>query len=94
MDLADYQPRAEVAANSTQKRSLRGSVIQRVSLTSSAIDDSTPAGVAFIHYDITLPGEDKILGTEDDWVDRDGVVMRLADVAKGGIGQTAGSLKP
>jgi hypothetical protein len=93
IDLADYQPRAEVAANSTQKRSLRGSAIQRVSLT-SAIDDSTPAGVAFIHYDITLPGEDKILGTEDDWVDRDGVVMRLADVAKGGIGQTAGSLKP
>lgn len=93
LDLVDYQPRAEVADNSTQKRSFRGSVIQRVSLT-SAIDDSTPAGVAFIHYDITLPGEDKILGTEDDWVDRDGVVMRLADVAKGGIGQTAGSLKP
>ena len=92
-DTADYQPRAEVAANSTQKRSLRGTVIQRVSLT-SATDDSTPAGLAFIHYDLVLPGEDKIMGTDDDWVDRDGVVMRLADVAKGGIGTTAGSLRP
>lgn len=93
LDLADYQPRAEIAANSTQKRSLRGSVIQRVSLT-SATDDATPAGLAFIHYDLHFPGEDNILNTEDDWIDRDGVVMRVADVAKGGIGQTAGSLKP
>ncbi|HEX7297161.1 MAG TPA: hypothetical protein VF251_15515, partial [Pyrinomonadaceae bacterium] len=79
--------------NSAQKRPLSGIVIQRVSLTSPT-DDSTPAGVAFIHYDLVLPGEDKILGTEDDWVDRDGVVMRVADVAKGGIGKTAGSLRP
>ncbi|HSE30187.1 MAG TPA: hypothetical protein VLA93_01285 [Pyrinomonadaceae bacterium] len=92
-DTIDYQPRAEIAANSTEKRSLRGAAIQRVSLT-TATDDSTPAGLAFTHYDLVLPGEDKVLGTEDDWVDRDGVVMRLADVAKGGIGQTAGSLRP
>lgn len=93
IDLADYQPRAEVAAISAPKRSMRGAVIQRVSLT-SATDDSTPEGLAFIHYDMVLPGEDKILGTDDDWVDRDGVVMRVADVAKGGIGKTAGSLRP
>ena len=93
IDTADYQPRAEVAAISAPKRSLRGAVIQRVSLT-SATDDATPEGLAFIHYDLVLPGEDKILGNEDDWVDRDGVVMRVADVAKGGIGKTAGSLRP
>ena len=93
IDIADYQPRAEVAAISAPKRSMRGAVIQRVSLT-SATDDATPEGFAFIHYDLVLPGEDKILGTPDDWVDRDGVVMRVADVAKGGIGKTAGSLRP
>jgi len=93
IDIADYQPRAEVAAISAPKRSMRGAVIQRVSLT-SATDDATPEGLAFIHYDLVLPGEDKILGTPDDWVDRDGVVMRVADVAKGGIGKTAGSLRP
>jgi hypothetical protein len=92
VDIADYQPRAEVASNSRQKRS-RGTVIQQASFT-SATDDATPAGLAFIHYDLVLPGADKVLGTDDDWVDRDGVVMRLADVAKGGIGQTAGSLRP
>ena len=93
LDSADYQPRAEIASNSAQKRPLRGSAIQRVSLT-SATDDATPAGLAFIHYDLHFPGEDNVFGTEDDWVDRDGVVMRLADVAKGGIGTTAGSLRP
>jgi hypothetical protein len=93
LDLADYQPRAEIAANASRKRSLRGAAIERASLT-SATDDATPAGLAFIHYDLHFPGEDNILNTEDDWIDRDGVVMRLADVAKGGIGQTAGSLKP
>ena len=93
IDIADYQPRAEVAAISAPKRSMRGAAIQRVSLT-SATDDATPEGLAFIHYDLVLPGEDKILGNEDDWVDRDGVVMRVADVAKGGIGKTAGSLRP
>lgn len=94
IDVAEYQPRAEVAAVSTQKSTaLRGAVIRRASL-SSATDDSTPAGLAFTQYDLRLPGEDKILGNEDDWIDRDGVVMKLADVAKGGIGKTAGSLKP
>jgi type II secretory pathway pseudopilin PulG len=94
MDPAGYQPRAEVAAVSTERpTSLRGAAIRRASLTSET-DDATPAGVSFTHYDLALPGEDKILGTEDDWVSLDGVVMRLADVSKGGIGKTAGTLRP
>ena len=93
IESAEYQPHAEVAAVSAQKPGLRGAVIRRASI-SSATDDSTPAGLAFTQYDLRLPGEDKILGNEDDWIDRDGVVMKLADVAKGGIGKTAGSLKP
>lgn len=94
VDLFRYQPRAaEVAAVSTEPSSaLRGAVIRRASLR-SATDDMTPAGLAFTHYDMRLPGEDRILGTEDDWIDRDGVVMRLSDVAKGGIGQSASALK-
>jgi hypothetical protein len=94
MDTMGYQPRAEVAAVSTEKpTSLRGVVIRRASLTSET-DDATPAGVSFNHYDLALPGEDKILGTEDDWVVQDGVVKRLAEVSKGGIGKTAGTLRP
>lgn len=94
LDPIGYQPRAEIAAVSTEKpNALRGAAIRRASLN-SATDDTTLTGLAFIHYDLQLPGEDKILGTEDDWVARDGVVMRLANVSKGGIGQTAGSLRP
>ena len=95
LDIAGYQPKAaEIAAVSpTKPTGLRGAGFRRASLT-SAIDDATSPGLVFIRYDLQLPGEDKILGTEDDWVTRDGVVMKLADVSKGGIGQTAGTLRP
>ena len=93
LETASYDPRAEVAVMSADKPlRLRGSVI-RTSLNST-MDDSTPAGLAFIHYKLRLPGEDKILGNEDDWIATDGVIMKLADIAKGGLGQTAGALKP
>jgi hypothetical protein len=94
LDPAGYQPRAEVAAVSTEKpTSLRGSPMRRVSLT-SATDDATPAGLSFSHYDLSFPGEDKILGNDDDWVAQDGFVLRSVEVAKGGIGKTAGTLRP
>lgn len=91
-----YQPRGEVAANDTQKgRNLRGAIIRKVSQT-TATDDLPSAGLAFTDYDLRLPGEDKILGNDDDWVGRDGVIIKLADVAKGAVGRSvsAGILNP
>lgn len=94
MDPSGYQPRAEIAAVAPEKpTSLRGAVIRQASLT-SATDDATPAGVSFTHYELQWPGEDKILGTEDDWVLQDGLLKKSADVAKGGLGKTAGTLRP
>jgi hypothetical protein len=94
LDPRGYQPRAEIAANSTEKpTSLRGAAIRPVSLT-SATDDSTPAGLSFTHYELQWPGEDKILGNEDDLVSQDGLIKRSSDVSKGGIGKTAGTLRP
>lgn len=94
LDPSGYQPTAVSAAVSPNKSTdLRSPGFRRASLT-SATDDATPAGITFTRYDLRLPGEDKILGNEDDWVAKDGVVMRLADVSKGGIGQTAGTLRP
>jgi len=94
MDPAGYQPKAEIAAVSNEKpTALRGAVIRRTSLTSDT-DDTTLGGLSFTHYDLRFPGEDKILGNEDDWVAQDGVVMKSADVSKGGIGKTAGTLRP
>jgi hypothetical protein len=85
----------DVAAVDTGKsRNLRGAVIRKASLTST--DDAAPQGLAFTTFELRLPGEDKILGTDDDWIGREGVVTRLKDVAKGGVGRSvsAGILNP
>ena len=96
IDPSAYRPSADVAAVATEKsRTLRGAVIRKTSL-SSATDDTPAGGLAFTNYVLRLPGEDKITGTDDDWVARDGMVMRFADVAKGGVGRSvsAGALAP
>jgi hypothetical protein len=52
--------------------------------------------LAFTNYVLRLPGEDKILGNEDDWVGRDGMIMKVSNVATGGVGRSvsAGALAP
>jgi hypothetical protein len=97
IDPAAYHPKsADIAANASEKsRTLRGAVISKASL-SSATDDTPSGGVSFTSYVMRLPGEDKITGTEDDWVLRDGMIVKLSDIAKGGIGSSvsAGVLQP
>jgi hypothetical protein len=96
LDPNGYVPRGEVAAVDTQKgRNMRPLIIRKASLTVPT-DDTAPGGLVFTDYDLRLPGEDKILGNDDDWVRRDGMIMKLADVAKGGVGQSvsAGVLNP
>ncbi|PWT89752.1 MAG: hypothetical protein C5B55_10840 [Blastocatellia bacterium] len=96
LDPLGYQPRADVAANATPKRpSQRGDIMRKVSLT-MATDDATPGGLSYTDYELRLPGEDKILFTDDDWVGHDGVIKPLSEVAKGGVGRSVsnGVLKP
>lgn len=89
IDPSTYLPSADVAAVATVKsRSLSGAVIRKSSL-SSATDDTPSGGLSFTNYRLRLPGEDKITGTDDDWVIRDGMIMKLSDVAKGGVGSSA-----
>jgi hypothetical protein len=88
IDPNGYRPSADVAANGTGKsQSLKGSMIRKVSLT-TATDDLPPAGLAFTTYELQLPGEDGILGTEDDWIGQNGVLKRVSEVSKGGVGST------
>ena len=92
----EYRPSADFAAVATEKsRSLRGALIRKTSL-SSATDDTPPGGLSFTNYVLRLPGEDKITGTDDDWVVRDGVITKLSDIAKGGVGRSVseGALQP
>jgi hypothetical protein len=96
LDPTWYRATSEVAVNSTEEpQPPRGVAITKASLTSTA-DDATPGGLAFTTYVLNLPGEDKILGNEDDWVGRDGMIMKVSNVAKGGIGRSvsAGALQP
>ena len=96
LDPSGYRPSADVAAVATEKsRTLRGAVIRKASL-SSATDDTAPTGLSFTNYVMRFPGEDKIMGTDDDLIGRDGVIMKLSEVAKGGVGRSvsAGALQP
>ncbi|HEX6719340.1 MAG TPA: hypothetical protein VF088_19700 [Pyrinomonadaceae bacterium] len=96
IDPREYRPSADLAANATEKsRTLRGAVIRKASLT-SATDDMPTGGLAFTNYTLRLAGDDKISGNDDDWFVRDGMIMKLSDVAKGGVGRSvsAGALEP
>ena len=55
-----------------------------------------PESLSFTNYALTLPGEDKITGTEDDWIILNGMVVKHSDIAKGGVGRSvsAGILQP
>ena len=50
---------------------------RRVALDATS-DDSPDEKVSFTNYELRLPGEDKILGTEDDWLMRDGVILKAS----------------
>jgi hypothetical protein len=97
LDPRGYQPLGpEVAVVAPEKsRTLRGLVIRKASL-SSATDDATPNVLSFTNYELQLPGEDKIMGNDDDWIARDGMIMKRSAVAKGGVGTSvsAGALQP
>jgi hypothetical protein len=96
LDPSGYHPSADVAAVASEKSSrLRGAVIRNASI-SSAADDMPSGGLAFTTYELRLPGEDKILGTDDDWIGSNGILRKYSDAAKGGVGRSvsAGVLQP
>ena len=96
IDPITYHTSADLAANGNEKgRRLRGTVIRKVSL-SSETDDTPSGGIAFTTYSLILPGEDKITGTEDDWIVEDGMIRKQSDAANGGVGRSvsAGVLQP
>lgn len=84
-----YHPTgADMAANATEKSRLRrGTVIRKVSF-SPDIDDTPPGGLTVTNYTLVLPGEDKIYGNEDDWIIRDGMIMKQSEIANGGVGRS------
>ena len=90
-----YRPSgADMAANGTEKsRMRRGTVIRKASF-SPDVDEIPAGGLAFTNYGLVLPGEDKLYGTEDDWVIQDGMIMKQSEIANGGVGRSVSAGVP
>jgi len=78
LDMSGYQPGTVVAsaANKGKPMPLRGEVIRK-GATSVPVTDH--AGISFTKYELRLPGEDKLLNTDDDLIVSDGLVMTLPE---------------
>jgi hypothetical protein len=79
LDVNGYEPStAPLAAASTKSKSLvpRGSAIRKA----AAADPATDRGLSFTSYKLRLPGEDKILGNDDDVILQDGLITRVSDL--------------
>ena len=95
LDPNGYHPYGDIAVAGGEKaRTLRGVAIRNASLTAG--DDTPPGGLAFTKFDLRMPGEDGILGNEDDWIGHDGMLVRVSDVTSGSVGRSvsAGALQP
>jgi hypothetical protein len=82
VDITGYKVTADVAALPTKKpQQLRGAVIMNASIN-NATDDSPQEGLSFTNYELPMAGEDKIMGTEDDFLVRDGVITKGLPVVR------------
>ncbi len=87
LDTSGYDPRAEIASKQ-KPQPLRGAVIRNASLNTVA-DETLNEGLSFTNYVLPLPGADKLLGTEDDLIVRDGVIYKASETPRRGVGSTA-----
>lgn len=82
-----YKPYAEVAAKQ-KPNALRGAVIRNASL-STVDDESITEGLSFTGYELRLPGQDKLMGTEDDLIVLDGVTYKEAELPRHRVSATS-----
>jgi len=75
IDPADYTPTTEVAVKA-KPGPVRSTVFRNVS---QVTDESLAQPVSFTNYKLRFPGEDKIRGNEDDWIMRDGVIIKISE---------------
>jgi len=82
LDPNGYKPGAVLAeaATTVRARNLRGTAFRNSSASTSAAQ--MDHGVAFTTYELRLPGEDKILGTDDDLVLHDGVINKASELTQ------------
>jgi hypothetical protein len=78
MDPSGYQASSVLAAASTKTKALipRGTVLRYAAMRTNA----DPPGVSFTNYDLRLPGPDKVLNTDDDFIVHDGLVLKVSEL--------------
>jgi len=78
LDVNGYQPSTLLASapNKAKTIPLRGQVIRK---GAPSVPASDHGGVSFTNYELRLPGEDKVLNTDDDLIVRDGLVMTIPE---------------
>jgi len=78
LDPNGYKATALLAsATKAKPRSIR---VDRNSPATLGADALLGNGISFTNYDLRLPGEDKILGTDDDLIMRDGMIMKVSEL--------------
>ena len=81
LDTSGYRPTADLAAMPNKKpQQLRGAVIRNASISTG--DDAPSERLSFTNYELPLPGPDRIMGTEDDLVVRDGVIYKASETPR------------
>ena len=76
-----YRPYAELAAKQ-KPHTLRGAVIRNASLSSAPDEQLAGEVLSFTGYELRLPGADKLMGTDDDLMVRDGIISKASDSTK------------
>ena len=84
-----YRPYAEVAAKQ-KPQTLRGAVIRNASLSTAPDEPLAGEGLSFTGYELRLPGADKLMGTDDDLIVRDGMINKASELPKR-VGSAAAS---
>ena len=87
LDLSGYEATTVLAAASTKGKSFvpRGSAIRNAA---SAANPATDRGVSFTSYKWRLPGEDKILGNDDDVILQDGLIRPVSELSSSSSAKT------
>ena len=81
LDENGYKPSADLAAAPTKNpRRLRGAMIVKAS--SEAADDVPTERISFTNYELQMPGPDKVLGTDDDLIMRDGLITKASETPR------------
>ena len=86
LDSTGYQASTLLAAASTKSKSLmpRGGAI-RYAATGA---DPVTRGVSFTSYELRLPGQDRILNTDDDVILQDGLIRPVSELSSSSSAKT------